>query len=121
MNLSSGAWVLILLALASYLAVASAWLLARPALRAAVLQGRLIVLEIEEDASQAMQEAKRLAVDNLRRRIARNIPRDRRSLFWGVTLLVMSFLALSAGFALQVRTDPIFGVEPVSGGPPNKR
>jgi hypothetical protein len=120
LDLSAGAWVIILLALANYFAVASAWLLARPALRAAVLQGNLVVLEIQEDTSQAMREAKRLAIDNLRKRIARNTPRDRRSLWWGVTLLVMSLLTLSAGFALQVGTEPVFGRGATISGPPCK-
>ncbi|MBW4090033.1 MAG: hypothetical protein HIU82_02830 [Proteobacteria bacterium] len=115
LGLAPAAWTIVLVALATYAALLSAWLMALPTVRGAAMQEALLLLTA---AAAATTEADRKlhedALANLRARLIRRAPRDRRAIRTGWWLLVASLAAFSAAVVLQARTDPAFRAAPAA-------
>ena len=116
--MTPAAWVIVLTALATYCALLSSYLLARPALRGFILQSNVLLLEGEKSSDPRIEEVRKLAIKNFKDRLKRNLPRDHRSNWLGVALLIVSLLLFSGAVALQLRTDPAFHGEQACACPP---
>lgn len=112
LGLPPAAWVVILTAVATYVALLSAWLLTIPAQRVAVLHGNIAAIEAELSDDPMLREDQEGAIQQLKLRIARTAGTDRRLIRRGVFLLVISFLTFTGAVVVQVRTDAsVRGVE----------
>ena len=111
-DLSPAAWVIILTALATYIALLSSWLLAIPARRAALLQGNITVIEADLSQDKLMRDVQEEVIRRLKGRIALAAGTDRRLICRGVVLLVVSFGIFTAAVVLQARTDEVFREKP---------
>ena len=97
------------MALATYAALLSAWFLALPTLRGAALQGALLLLtSAGAPATGTERTLHDEAMANIRARLIRRAPPDRRAIRAGWWLLFASLAAFSAAIAVQARTDPAF-------------
>jgi Na+/H+-dicarboxylate symporter len=108
LGLSAAAWVIILTAVATYIALFSAWLMALPAQRAAVLQGNIAAIEAELSNDALLREAQEIAIRNMKQRVATNVGRDRGLVRRGVWLLILSVLVFSTALGVQLWTDAVF-------------
>jgi hypothetical protein len=68
-------------------------------------------LEGEKSSDPRIEEFRNQAIENFKDRLKRNLPRDYRSNWSGVALLIVSLLLFSGSVALQLRTDPAFNGE----------
>lgn len=107
-GLTPAAWAIVLVALGTYLGLASAYFLARPALRGAVLQANLLLLQDEVDDDPRVEDIRALAVRNLTARLTNRIPEDRRSNRIGSVFLLLSLATFTSAVLLQLGTDPAF-------------
>ena len=110
--LGPGAWVIILQAVATYTAIASAACFARPVLRGQTVQSNRDVLSSLESSDPGVDKLIKQAADTLTRVAHLDQPLARRNNLWGVILLVASVLLFTGAVALQVLTDPSFGSHP---------
>ena len=108
LGLSAAAWVIILTAVATYIALLSAWLLALPAQRAAILQGNIVAIEAELSEEALLREAQEGVIRNMKQRAAAAVGDDKRQVRRGRWLLALSFLVFTAAVVLQARTDTAF-------------
>jgi Na+/H+-dicarboxylate symporter len=115
LGLSAAAWVIILTAVATYIALFSAWLMALPAQRAAVLQGNITAIEAELSNDVLLREAQETAIRNMKQRAATRVGRDRGLVRRGFWLLILSVLIFSAALGVQLRTDAAFKRADVQG------
>jgi hypothetical protein len=105
LGLPAAAWVVVLTALATYIALASGWILSIPARRATVLHGNIAAIEAELSDEPLLRQVQEEVINRHKRQIARYAGTDRRLIRRGVGLLVVSFLTFSAAVVVQVRTD----------------
>jgi hypothetical protein len=108
-GLSPGAQIIILQAVATYLALLSAYFFARPVLREQTLRShRELLSELASD-DQAIQEIINSASAKLTTSAQTVYQRKgRRDNFRGIALLVLSGLLFTGAVVLQLSTDPSF-------------
>ena len=107
-----------LTAIATYIALASSWLLAIPARRAALLQGNITAIEAVLSEEPHLRQAQEQVIQQFRQRAAQSAGRDRRLVRRGIALLVLSFLTFTAAVVVQASTDAAFRQQsPARGGP----
>jgi hypothetical protein len=105
LGLPAAAWVVVLTATATYIALASGWILSIPARRATVLHGNIAAIEAELSDEPLLRQVQEEIINRHKRQIAQYAGTDRRLIRRGVGLLVVSFLTFSAAVLVQVRTD----------------
>ena len=107
-GLGIAAWVILLQALATYLAVFSAFLLARPVVKNQTLDAhREFLRDVENapsDVAALFREA-RNHLDHVAGARQRYTFAQNR---WGYLLILGSLIAFSIAFGLQIRSDPAF-------------
>ncbi len=108
MNLGAGAWVIIVQAIATYAAAASAYFLARPVLRSQILdfdRETLANLGPSRPAVDALIRQARQYLDRKAITEKKRAPKDNRV---GYLLLLASGALFTGAVLLQVLTDPAF-------------
>lgn len=112
LGLEPGAQVIILQSVATYAALLSAYLLARPVLRGQTLQAHRELLAGMKPAADDVANLFSRAAQILdsRHQIERSLARRDNAL--GIGLLIFSLLLFTGAVALQVMTDPQFHSQP---------
>jgi hypothetical protein len=110
-GLGPGAWVIILQAMATYTALASAYFFARPILRNQTAQANLTLLENAKSNNDALEDIRRSAVDTLQQRMVKRAPGDRLANRLGLLLLLISAVLFSVAVVVQTKTDEAFRPE----------
>jgi hypothetical protein len=116
-GLAPAAWVIILTATATYIALLSAWLLMLPAQRAAVLQGNIIAIEAKLSDEPLMRKAQEGVIATMKQRAAAAVGDDRRIIARGRWMLLLSFLVFTFAIVIQARTDAAFHDQPMAAAP----
>ncbi|HSU07450.1 MAG TPA: hypothetical protein VLI93_17945 [Acetobacteraceae bacterium] len=108
LGLTPAAWVIIMVAVATYCALASSYYLARPGLRTAPLQAALLQLQGATTNDPQIRAMRDRAIVDLEQRLRAGVRQDDRSNWTGRFLLVLSVVIFSAAVVLQLVTDPAF-------------
>jgi hypothetical protein len=101
-----GTAVIVLQAIATYLALGSSYFFARPLLRSQSAQASLQLLESAIAVDAALDGIRQAAVEVFRDRLIRHLPRDRRSNLLGFALIGASFIVFSMAVLLQIWSPP---------------
>jgi hypothetical protein len=112
LGLPPAAWVVILTACATYIALLSGWFFAIPARRVALLHGNIAAIEATLSDDPLLRQSQERTIKQFQLRIAQTTPIDKRLIRRGVLLLVLSFLTFTAAVIVQAKTDPsVRGIE----------
>jgi hypothetical protein len=107
-DISPAAWVIILTAAATYIALWSSWLMSLPAQRAAVLQGNITAIEADLSAEPLLRSTQERVIQNMKQRVAATAGTDRRLIARGRWLLFISLVLFTTALVIQIRTDNAF-------------
>lgn len=108
LGLDPGAQVVILQALATYAALASAYFFARPVLRGQTLQAHRELLAEATTNAPDIADLIAQASTALSKRSREEQPVTKKSNRNGILLLILSLLLFTAAIVLQIATDPQF-------------
>jgi hypothetical protein len=103
-----GAQVIVLQAMATYAAIASAFFLALPVLRGQATLAHRDILASAASSDPDVAELLARAADVLARKAQAEQPRGARDNRVGLALLAVSLALFTAAVALQVTSDPAF-------------
>jgi len=101
-----GVAIIVLQAIATYLALGSSYFFAKPFLRSQAAHASLQLLESATANDAAYDAIRRTAAEVFRDRLLRQLPHDRRANILGIGLLVASFISFSAAVVLQSGLAP---------------
>jgi hypothetical protein len=107
-GLGPGAQVIVLQALATYAATASAFVFARPVLRGQATQAQRDILASAAASEPDVAELLARATDVLARKAQAEQPRAARDNRVGLALLLLSLALFTGAVAIQVTSDPAF-------------